>query len=144
MIGGRAYHGHVMRLLALAFVLLACVARPAWPGDGDPTGLDLLERCHALTLIDEGQQEPDERMLRDYGYCLGFMVGFVSGFAARDAAGEAGRFCPPEEARIADYIAAVRSWLVENPHGLEQLAAAVVLQSLRWRFPCAAALREGQ
>ena len=71
--------------------------------DAEPTGLDLLERCHALQLLEEAQQPPDEEVLRNYGYCLGYVVGFVSGFAARDALGEAGRFCPPADARIADF-----------------------------------------
>jgi hypothetical protein len=105
--------------------------------DAEPTGLDLLERCHALQLLEEAQQPPDEEVLRNYGYCLGYVVGFVSGFAARDALGEAGRFCPPADARIADFVAAIQAWLVQNPDALEQMGALVTLQALQRGFPCA-------
>jgi len=121
-------------LLLLAF--LVALRGDALAGDAEPSGLDLLERCHTLELMDQGGQQPDERMLRDYGYCLGFLVGFVSGFAARDAAGEAGRFCPPPDARIRDFADAIRAWLVQNPDGLQQMGAVVALQALQWRYPC--------
>lgn len=120
-------------LLLAAF---AALGGHAFAGDAEPSGLDLLERCHSLELIDQGAEQPDARMLRDYGYCLGFLVGFVSGFAARDATGEAGRFCPPQDARIRDFAGALSGWLVQNPDGLEQMGAAVMLQALRWRYPC--------
>jgi hypothetical protein len=120
----------------LLLAALAALAAPAIAGDAEPSGLDLLERCHTLELMDQGGQEPDARMMRDYGYCLGFLVGFVSGFAARDAAGEAGRFCPPADARIRDFADALRGWLVQNPDELEQMGALVMLQALQWRYPC--------
>jgi len=125
----------MVRLILLSALLL-CVSPRALASEAEPTGLDLLERCHALRLMEEAEQPPDEEILRNYGYCLGFMVGYVSGFAARDAAGAAGRFCPPADARIADFVDAVDDWLVVNPQGLEQMGALVALRAFQWRFPC--------
>jgi len=125
-------------LLTCLVLALAAASGVAHAGsDAEPTGLDLLERCHALQLLEEAQQPPDAEVLRNYGYCLGYVVGFVSGFAGRDAVGEAGRFCPPAEARIADFVGAIQAWLVRNPDALEQMGALVTLQALQHGFPCA-------
>jgi hypothetical protein len=126
---------------ALAAVLLLTVlsgtSYVAWPqADSYPSGLDLIKRCHAVNQIEDGDAEPDEETVRDYGYCLGFVVGYVSGFAARDATGEQGRFCPPEDAKIIDFVVAIQNWLVEHPEGLDKLGAYVATQALQQNFPC--------
>lgn len=125
-------------LLTCLWLVLTAGAGVARAGsDAEPTGLDLLERCHALQLMEDAEQPPDAEVLRNYGYCMGYVVGFVSGFAARDAVGEAGRFCPPADARIVDFVAAIQAWLVHSPGALEQMGALVTLQALQHAFPCA-------
>ena len=113
--------------------------------DAVPTGIDLLKRCNALNQVSEGSTESaaDREISQDYGYCLGYVVGFVSGFAARDVTGEEGRFCPPENARIVDFVEAINQWLVEHPKGLEAMGAVVALQAFQWKFPCPAQVRGG-
>jgi hypothetical protein len=139
--GDVAYDARIVRrnlpLTCLLLVIAAGSGVARAGSDAEPSGLDLLERCHALQLLEEAQQPPDGEVLRNYGYCLGYVVGFVSGFAARDAVGEAGRFCPPADARIADFVAAIQAWLVHNPEALEQMGALVTLQALQRAFPCA-------
>lgn len=125
-----------MARVTLLSALLLWLGPCALASEAEPTGLDLLERCHALRLMEEAEPPPDEEVVRNYGYCLGFMVGYVSGFAARDAAGVPGRFCPPADAHIADFVDAVADWLVVNPQGLEQIGALVALRAFQWRFPC--------
>jgi len=106
-------------------------------GDGDPTGLDLLYRCHTSEqLARDPAAAADAELMRDNGYCLGYLVGYVSGFAARDAGGAEQRFCPPVNARIADFALAIRDWLTANPAGLEQIGALVTLRALQAKFPC--------
>jgi len=116
--------------------LLAGSYTAAAQGDSYPSGLDLIQRCHAVTQMADSESEPDAETVRDYGYCLGYVVGYVSGFAARDATGEQGRFCPPPDARIVDFVAAIQGWLVEHPEGLEKLGAYVATQALQQKFPC--------
>jgi hypothetical protein len=123
----------VLSSIAFAGMLCAVVARA---GDADPSGLELLERCYTLEESQLQQAETNSRQVRDFGYCLGFVVGFVSGFAGRDASGAAGRFCPPTEARVADFADAIRQWLVAHPEGLESMGALVALQAFQWKFPC--------
>jgi hypothetical protein len=119
------------RRLAAAGALCAMLAPTARAGgDADPAGVDLLARCHQL------EEESGAARERDHGYCLGYLVGYVSGFAARDAAGTAGRFCPPVNARIADFASAINEWLVHNPDALETLGAVVALRAFQWKFPC--------
>jgi hypothetical protein len=118
-----------LRGWVLALLLCGCGGAAIAGSDAEPRGLDLLERCHQLA-------DGDEAQARDHGYCLGYIVGFVSGFAARDVAGREGRFCPPEDARIADYADAINAWLVANPAGLEKIAAVVALRAFQWKFPC--------
>ena len=129
-------------LIGLAALALQSDARAA--GDGDPTGLDLLYRCHSSEQLarDPGLAQ-DAELMRDNGYCLGYLVGFVSGFAARDAGGEAQRFCPPVDARIADFSLAIREWLTANPAGLEQMGALVTLRALQAQFPCPDEVKRG-
>jgi hypothetical protein len=121
------------RGLLAAGALCALLSPAARAGsDAEPSGVDLLERCHQIEdPASEGRQ-------RDHGYCLGYIVGYVSGFAARDAAGTAGRFCPPVNARIVDFAEAINQWLVRNPGGLDALGAVVALRAFQWKFPCAA------
>ncbi|HZP88430.1 MAG TPA: Rap1a/Tai family immunity protein [Burkholderiales bacterium] len=104
-------------------------------GDGDPNGLELLERCHGVQA-GLSPEELDADQSWHYAYCLGYLVGFVSGFAARDATGTGGRFCPPTEARIADFARAINTWLVGNPDKLESMGAAVALAAFQAKFPC--------
>jgi hypothetical protein len=128
----------MLRALASSVIALAgflCTAT-AGAGDADPSGLELLERCYTLEQSQAQQAEADPRQVRDYAYCLGFVVGFVSGFAGRDASGEAGRFCPPTDARIGDFADAIREWLVVHPAGLEAMGAVVALEAFQWKFPC--------
>ncbi len=132
-------------------LLLAMLATAWWYGpaaaqsDGNPTGIDLLKRCNALKQVGAaGQEAGDVEVAQDYGYCLGYIVGYVSGFAARDAAGEAGRFCPPANARIADFAQGIDQWLVDHPAGLEAMAPVVVLQAFRSRFPCTDEVKGGK
>jgi len=125
-------------LYLFALSLYACV--PAAQGaDTDPTGLDLLERCHALT---QEADPADAERARLSGYCTGYLVGFVSGFAARDVAGTAGRFCPPADARLIDFADALQAWLVDNPDGLEGSGAVVTLRAFLSKFPCRDGVRE--
>ena len=134
-----------MKRLLLAGLVLALHGHVRAAGDADPTGLELLQRCYTIEQL--GQRDApaaDVQLMRDYGYCLGYLVGYVSGFAARDAAGETGRFCPPVDARIADFGAAVREWLVHNPDGLEAMGALVALRALQWKFPCPDQVRQGK
>jgi hypothetical protein len=138
-----------MRRLALLLAFLMGTALAAHPAaaenDAVPTGIDLLKRCNALDQVAAGSAATavDAEVSQDYGYCLGYVVGFVSGFAARDATGEAGRFCPPENARIVDFVHAINQWLVEHPDGLEAMGAVVALQAFQWKFPCPAEARGG-
>jgi hypothetical protein len=132
-----------MRTL-LCCAVAAALGQAHAAGDGDPTGLDLLYRCHTIEQL--AQEKPgiaDVESARNHGYCLGYLVGYVSGFAARDAEGEAGRFCPPVDARIGDFAAAVRDWLTANPAGLEGMGALVTLRALQWKFPCPEQIRQG-
>jgi hypothetical protein len=131
-------------VVACAILLLASAAARA-QRDGTLNGLGLVERCNALLQI---EQDPglslDPEIRQNYGYCLGFVVGFVSGFAGRDALGVGSRFCPPSDARIADFVAAIQSWLVEHPDGLEQPSAVVTIRAFQAGFACPPeALREG-
>jgi len=125
-----------LRLLALSLCALAPAAQG---GDTDPTGLDLLERCHALT---QEADPTDAQWARLSGYCTGYLVGFVSGFAARDVAGAAGRFCPQADARLIDFANALQAWLVANPDGLDGSGAVVTLRALLSKFPCPDGVRE--
>lgn len=125
-----------MRALLLLALLTLYGARAWAESDSYPTGLDLVKRCHALDQASQSQETPDADTLQDYGYCVGFVVGYVSGFAARDAVGEPAKFCPPDNATIADFVHAVQAWLVEHPEGLEQLGAYVTAQAFRSKFPC--------
>jgi hypothetical protein len=107
--------------------------------DTGPDGLGLVERCNALGQIEQDAAfalDPDVR--QNYGYCLGFVVGFVSGFAGRDALGMQSRFCPPGDARIADFVAAIQAFLVKHPDGLQQPGALVAVRSFQAAFPCPA------
>jgi Rap1a immunity proteins len=125
-----------MRALLL-FALLAAASMSAQAeSDAYPTGLDLVKRCHALEQLSTQREGSGAELLQDYGYCLGFVVGYVSGFAARDAIGERGMICPPQTARISDFVNAIQSWLVEHPEGLEQMGAYVAAQAFQSRFPC--------
>ena len=139
----------MMRTLLCCSLLLAVVGQAHAAGDGDPTGVDLLYRCHTIEqLAQDDTLSPDDSgadaaAMRDHGYCLGYLVGYVSGFAARDAEGEAGRFCPPVNARIGDFAAAVRDWLAANPAGLDMMGALVTLRALQWKFPCPEETRRG-
>jgi hypothetical protein len=117
-------------MVALVLLLTSAVARAG--GDAEPTGLDLLARCHEI----DAPQAEDATAQRDQGYCLGYIAGYVSGFAARDATGVAGRFCPPVDARIGDFATAIREWLVLNPDGLDAVGAVVALRAFGWKFPC--------
>jgi len=120
-------------LLALLLWMTAASAQH----DSGPNGLGLLERCNALSQIEqEGELALDPEIRQNYGYCLGFVVGFVSGFAGRDALGIESRFCPPGDTRIADFVAAIQAWLVEHPAGLEQPGAVVAIRSFQAAFPC--------
>ena len=112
--------------------------------DAVPTGIDLLKRCNAIKEVSEGspRRRPTGNLL-DYGYCLGYVVGYVSGFAARDVTGEEGRFCPPDNARIVDFVEAINQWLVDHPDRLEAMGAVVALQAFQWKFPCPAEVRSG-
>jgi hypothetical protein len=105
--------------------------------DTGPNGLGLLDRCNALSQIEQDSALAlDPEIRQNYGYCLGFVVGFVSGFAGRDALGIESRFCPPSDTRIADFVAAIQAWLVKNPAGLEQPGAVVAIRSFQGAFPC--------
>jgi hypothetical protein len=131
-------------VVASAILLLAPAAARAQL-DATLNGLGLLERCNALLQI---EQDPDlsldPQIRQNYGYCLGFVVGFVSGFAGRDALGVRSRFCPPNDTRIADFVAAIQSWLVKHPDGLEQPGAVVTIRAFQAGFPCPPeALRDG-
>jgi hypothetical protein len=130
-----------MHALPLCFLALSlCALAPAAQGgDTDPTGLDLLERCHALT---QEADPADAGRARLSGYCTGYLVGFVSGFAARDVAGTAGRFCPPADARLIDFADALQTWLVANPVGLDGSGAVVTLRALLSKFPCPDGVRD--
>lgn len=131
-----------MRTLLICFLALSLcgLAPAAYAADTDPTGLDLLERCHALT---QDADPADVGRARLSGYCTGYLVGFVSGFAARDVAGTAGRFCPPADARLIDFADALQAWLVANPDGLDGSGAVVTLRALLSKFPCPDTIREG-
>lgn len=121
----------------LLFSLLLGIAQAATAqSDSYPSGLDLVSRCNAVTNPG-GVDASDPETLGDYGYCIGFIVGYVSGFATRDAGGAAAAFCPPDDATIADFVAAIHEWLAEHPEGLEQLGAYVAGQAFRRRFACA-------
>ena len=85
---------------------------------------------------DANQAEADPELEQDYGYCLGFLVGYVSGFAAREVGGEESLFCPPESAKIRDFMEAIQGWLVEHPEGLDKLGAYVAGAAFKWKFPC--------
>jgi hypothetical protein len=133
-------------LLAFAVWSAALAAHPAVAeNDAVPTGIDLLKRCKALKQGSEGSAESaaDLETSQDYGYCLGYVVGYVSGFAARDVTGEEGRFCPPDNARIVDFVEAINQWLVDHPDRLEAMGAVVTLQAFQWKFPCPAEVRGG-
>jgi hypothetical protein len=135
-----------LRVLCVVALTAPVLAQPcAAAGDGDPSGLDLIERCHALNLMaGEDPSAVNEETLRNYGYCLGYMVGFVSGFAARDAAGIGGRFCPPSNAKIADFVEAMRRWLVDHPDGLNGPGALVTLKALQSAFDCPDSEKKGE
>jgi hypothetical protein len=134
----------MMRTLLCCCAVAAALGQAHAAGDGDPTGLDLLYRCLTIEqLAREDASAADAEAMRNHGYCLGYLVGYVSGFAARDAEGEAGRFCPPVDARISDFAAAVRDWLTANPAGLESMGALVTLRALQWKFPCPEQARRG-
>ena len=137
----------MLRTLLCCSLLLAIPGQAHAAGDGDPTGVDLLYRCHAIEQLAQDKtgapDGADAAAMRDHGYCLGYLVGYVSGFAARDAEGEAGRFCPPVNARIGDFAAAVRDWLAANPAGLDMMGALVALRALQWKFPCREEPRQG-
>jgi hypothetical protein len=130
--------GTMSRIIAAALVpLVLWVGAVTAQQNTGPNGLELIERCNALGQIEQDAALAlDPEIRQNYGYCLGFVVGFVSGFAGRDALGPEGRFCPPGDARIADFVAAVQSWLVEHPEGLEQPGAIVAIRSFRAAFPC--------
>ena len=131
--------------LLLVFAMWTALAAHQAIAENDavPTGIDLLKRCNALDQLSEGSAETaaDREISQDYGYCLGYVVGYVSGFAARDVTGVEGRFCPPENARIVDFVEAIKQWLVEHPKGLEAMGAIVALQAFQWKFPCPAEAR---
>lgn len=131
-----------LRLIERTIVSIAmcwCVhASAAQGGDTYPTGLDLIERCNVLNHERSEESEADPDLQEDYGYCLGFLVGYVSGFAAREVGGEESLFCPPETARIRDFLDAIQGWLVEHPDGLDKLAAYVAQAAFKWKFPCPA------
>jgi hypothetical protein len=131
-----------MRLLTLAaaaLVLLLAAFPAAAQSDGTPSGLGLIERCNALSQLEaDPALALDGEIRQNYGYCLGYMVGFVSGFAARDALGTASRFCPPANARIADFVAAIQGWMVKHPEGLEQSGAVVAVRAFQAAYPCPA------
>jgi hypothetical protein len=124
-------------VLALCTALFACAVQ-AQNSDAYPTGLDLIKRCNALSHRPANEAEADPELEQDYGYCLGFLVGYVSGFAARDIGGEDSRFCPPESAKIRDFMEAIQGWLIEHPEGLEKLGAYVAGAAFKWKFPCPA------
>jgi len=132
-------------LFALALVTALAGHPAAAENDATPTGIDLLKRCNALNQVGQSSAETavDTEISQDYGYCLGYVVGYVSGFAARDVTGAGGRFCPPENARIVDFVQAINQWLVEHPKGLEAMGAVVALQAFQWKFPCPAEVRDG-
>jgi hypothetical protein len=120
-----------------ALALSLTLSAPTLAQDASPTGLNLVERCYALSLMAESTDATtDPKTRENYGYCLGYVVGFVSGFAGRDALGAAGRFCPPVDARVSDFVGAIQDWLVGHPEGLEQLGALVTLRAFQARFPC--------
>jgi hypothetical protein len=123
-------------VIATAFAWCAAAGAVERGGDAYPTGLDLIERCNALNVQDSGGTEADPELQEDYGYCLGFLVGYVSGFAAREVGGEDSLFCPPESARIRDFLEAIHGWLVEHPEGLDKLGAYVAGAAFKWKFPC--------
>jgi hypothetical protein len=134
-----AYHVPMRALLFIVIALFAAGSTSTQAeSDAYPTGLDLVKRCHALEQLSTQGEAPEAEALQDYGYCLGFVVGYVSGFAARDAVGDEGMICPPQNARISDFVRAIQSWLVEHPEGLEQMGAYVAAQAFQSRFPCAA------
>jgi len=129
-----------MRILlpAAAAATLLAAAAPARP-DGTPNGLGLVERCNALMQIESDPTLAlDADVRQNYGYCLGYIAGFVSGFAGRDALGIGSRFCPPADARIADFVSAIQAWLVRHPEGLEQPGAVVAVRAFQAGFPCPA------
>ncbi len=139
--------GRARRWVIAALTLAAWAFAPTAVhagGDADPTGLDLLERCHALKQPagDAGNDDAARDAARMRGYCIGYLVGFVSGFAARDAAGAASRFCPPVTARIGDFAAAVEEWLVAHPDGLDAMGAVAALQAFQRKFPCPDAVKQ--
>jgi hypothetical protein len=123
---------------AAAAALFTASPAPA-QSDGTPNGLGLIERCNALTQIESDPALAlDTDVRQNYGYCLGYVVGFVSGFAGRDALGTGSRFCPPADARIADFVAAIQAWLVKHPEGLDQPGAVVAVHAFQTGFPCPA------
>jgi hypothetical protein len=124
------------RSAVAACVLLCASTANAQGGDTYPTGLDLVKRCNALNHRPANEAEADPELQEDYGYCLGFLVGYVSGFAARDVGGDEALFCPPENAKIRDFMDAIQGWLVEHPEGLDQLGAYVAGAAFKWKFPC--------
>jgi hypothetical protein len=123
--------------VGVAIAMCACAVN-AQGGETYPTGLDLVKRCNALNHhpSDDAGAEPDPELEQDYGYCLGFLVGYVSGFAAREVGGEESLFCPPESAKIRDFMDAIQGWLVEHPEGLDKLGAYVAGAAFKWKFPC--------
>lgn len=132
-----AYDRRMRTLFVLLALLLPCATAIA-ESNSYPTGLDLVKRCNALNGGENLSSTPDAETVEDYGYCLGFVAGYVSGFAARDALGQQGMFCPPADARIADFVDAIQGWLVRHPEGLEQMGAYVAAEAFRWRFECRA------
>jgi hypothetical protein len=136
---GRAYHPDSMPrpISAVVLALLLWASAASAQQDAGPNGLGLLERCNALSQLEqEGALALDPEIRQNYGYCLGFVVGFVSGFAGRDALGVEGRFCPPGDTRIAEFVAAIQAWLVAHPEGLEQPGALVAIRAFQSAFPC--------
>jgi len=124
------------RIALGTFIALCTCSAGAQGGDAYPTGLDLVKRCNTLNQRPANQAEADPELEQDYGYCLGFLVGYVSGFAAREVGGEESLFCPPESAKIRDFMEAIQGWLVEHPEGLDKLGAYVAGAAFKWKFPC--------
>lgn len=137
-----------MGLLRSTVTLLLALSSAPGAAQSDATlnGLGLLERCHALSQIEaDPELALDQEIRQNYGYCLGYVVGFVSGFAGRDALGTEGRFCPPANARISDFVAAIQRWMVGHPEGLEQPSPVVTVRAFQAAYPCPAeALRPKQ
>ncbi len=127
-----------MRAFLILHVWLMLTCLPASAAETDPSGLDLLERCQVMRQTTDPDDAEQARMS---GYCTGYLVGFVSGFAARDVTGAGGRFCPPPDARLADFADALQAWLADNPGGLEGSGAVAALRAFLARFLCPEEIR---